>query len=238
MFWGCLSAGTASGSIVHQKHHHDFPYVYPPSRRVALARRAALAREPRAGETERARLHCPTRDPAATPGSRSSPRRLWHSTAPSASRRCSPRVSALPDILCAGWPCVGGGGAQGCASARGLRRGFGGLTGGLCAAGLMAGPAVAAGGRHETSVERLAPSLAGEWDRVGRTSRVACIVCVRRSCGTSLYLCKHLVSFGATGADLGADLGAGCTLGGRRHLCSGPRPLKRCVNEIADMRWE
>ena len=51
MFWGCLSAGTASGSIVHQKHHHDFPYVYPPSRRVALARRAALAREPRARRT-------------------------------------------------------------------------------------------------------------------------------------------------------------------------------------------
>ena len=50
MFWGCLSAGTASGSIVHQKHHHEFSYVYPPSRRVALARRAALAREPRAGE--------------------------------------------------------------------------------------------------------------------------------------------------------------------------------------------
>ena len=140
MFWGCLSAGTASGSIVHQKHHHEFSYVYPPSRRVALARRAALAREPRAGETERARLHCPTRDPAATAGSRTSPRRLGHSTAPSASRRCSPRVSALPDILCAGWPCVGGGGAQGCASARGLRRGFGGLTGGLRAARLMAGP--------------------------------------------------------------------------------------------------
>ena len=139
MFWGCLSAGTASGSIVHQKHHHEFSYVYPPSRRVALARRAALAREPRAGERA-ARLHCPTRDPAATAGSRTSPRRLGHSTAPSASRRCSPRVSALPDILCAGWPCVGGGGAQGCASARGLRRGFGGLTGGLRAARLMAGP--------------------------------------------------------------------------------------------------
>ena len=126
--------------VSYRKHHLDFSCVYPPSRRVALARRAALAREPRAGETERARLHCPTRDPAATAGSRTSPRRLGHSTAPSASRRCSPRVSALPDILCAGWPCVGGGGAQGCASARGLRRGFGGLTGGLRAARLMAGP--------------------------------------------------------------------------------------------------
>ena len=76
MFWGCLSAGTASGSIVHQKHHHEFSYVYPPSRRVALARRAALAREPRAGEQSgaaplpnaRSRRHCWISDIAPSAG--------------------------------------------------------------------------------------------------------------------------------------------------------------------------
>ena len=98
----CIRLDCAPAVVSYRKHHHDFPYVYPPSRRVALARRAALAREPRAGETERARLHCPTRDPAATAGSRTSPRRLGHSTAPSASRRCSPRcprcqTSCAPD---------------------------------------------------------------------------------------------------------------------------------------------
>ena len=129
MFWGCLSAGTASGSIVHQQltptesTTRTFPTFIPP-RGASRWRAAPRWRESLAPANRAARLHCPTRDPAATAGSRTSPRRLGHSTAPSASRRCSPRVSALPDILCAGWPCVGGGGAQGCASARGLRRGL------------------------------------------------------------------------------------------------------------------
>ena len=114
--------------------------TFIPPRGASRWRAAPRWRESLAPANRAARLHCATRDPAATAGSRTSPRRLGHSTAPSASRRCSPRVSALPDILCAGWPCVGGGGAQGCASARGLRRGFGGLTGGLRAARLMAGP--------------------------------------------------------------------------------------------------
>ena len=145
MFWGCLSAGTASGSIVHQQLSPTestttiFPTFIPP-RGASRWRAAPRWRESLAPANRAARLHCPTRDPAATAGSRTSPRRLGHSTAPSASRRCSPRLSALPNILCARWSCVGGGGAQRCASARGLRRGFGGLTGGLRAARLMAGP--------------------------------------------------------------------------------------------------
>jgi hypothetical protein len=180
--------------VSYRKHHLDFSCVYPPSRRVALARRAALAREPRAGEqsgrgsTAQRAIPPPLLDLGHRPvgcGTRRHLRR--HAVVRRESPRC--QTSCAPD-----GHALGGGGAQGCASARGLRRGFGGFTGGLRAARLMAGPAVAAGGRHETSVERLAPSLAGEWDRVGRTSRVACIVCVWRSCGTSLYLCKHLVS--------------------------------------------
>ena len=127
MFWGCLSAGTASGSIVHQKHHHEFSYVYPPSRRVALARRAALAREPRAGEQSgaaplpnaRSRRHCWISDIAPSAGALDGTFGVTPLFA---------EMSALPNILCAGWSCVGGGGAQRCASARGLRRGFGGLT--------------------------------------------------------------------------------------------------------------
>ena len=46
----CIRLDCAPAVVSYRKHHHDFPYVYPPSRRVALARRAALAREPRAGE--------------------------------------------------------------------------------------------------------------------------------------------------------------------------------------------
>ena len=140
MFWGCLSAGTASGSIVHQKHHHEFSYVYPPSRRVALARRAALAREPRAGEqsgrgsTAQRAIPPPLLDLGHRPvgcGTRRHLRR--HAVVRRESPRC--QTSCAPD-----GHALGGGGAQGCASARGLRRGFGGFTGGLRAARLMAGP--------------------------------------------------------------------------------------------------
>ena len=70
-----------------------FPTFIPP-RGASRWRAAPRWRESLARRTERARLHCPTRDPAATPGSRTSPRRLWHSTAPSASRRCSPLRAA------------------------------------------------------------------------------------------------------------------------------------------------
>ena len=169
------------------------------ARRVGAPRRvgarASRRRTERRGSTAQRAIPPPLLDLGHRPvgwGTRRHLRR--HAVVRRESPRC--QTSCAPD-----GHALGGGGAQGCASARGLRRGFGGFTGGLRAARLMAGPAVAAGGRHETSVERLAPSLAGEWDRVGRTSRVACIVCVRRSCGTSLYLCKHLVSFGATGAE-------------------------------------
>ena len=62
--------------VSYRKHHHDFSYVYPPSRRVALARRAALAREPRAGEQSgaaplrnaRSRRHCWISDIAPSAG--------------------------------------------------------------------------------------------------------------------------------------------------------------------------
>ena len=62
--------------VSYRKHHHDFSYVYPPSRRVALARRAALAREPRAGEQSgaaplpnaRSRRHCWISDIARSAG--------------------------------------------------------------------------------------------------------------------------------------------------------------------------
>ena len=173
-----------------------------PPRGASRWRAAPRWRESLAPANRAARLHCPTRDPAATAGSRTSPRRLGHSTAPSASRRCSPRVSALPDILCAGWPCVGGGGAQGCASARGLRRGFGGLTGGLRAARLMAGPLW----RPAPDVtmrllwrdwRQALPASGTAWvvRRVLRASCVYGVVAERRS------FRKHLVSFGATGAE-------------------------------------
>ena len=67
-----------SSTVVHLLSHAGQGYVtlYPPSRRVALARRAALAREPRAGEQSgaaplrnaRSRRHCWISDIAPSAG--------------------------------------------------------------------------------------------------------------------------------------------------------------------------
>ena len=210
VFYRCSLALTRGSRLRHTLSPLEARRVGAPRR---VGARASRRRTERRGSTAQRAIPPPLLDLGHRPvgwGTRRHLRR--HAVVRRESPRC--QTSCAPD-----GHALGGGGAQGCASARGLRRGFGGFTGGLRAARLMAGPAVAAGGRHETSVERLAPSLAGEWDRVGRTSRVACIVCVRRSCGTSLFsqtLGFFWVSAPSvqpaprTGAE---DLGAGCMLG-------------------------
>ena len=146
MFWGCLSAGTASGSIVHQQLSPTesttttFPTFIPPrgaSRwRAAPRWRESLApaKQSGRGSTAQRAIPPPLLDLGHRPvgcGTRRHLRR--HAVVRRESPRC--QTSCAPD-----GHALGGGGAQGCASARGLRRGFGGLTGGLRAARLMAGP--------------------------------------------------------------------------------------------------
>ena len=240
MFWGCLSAGTASGSIVHQKHHHEFSYVYPPSRRVALARRAALAREPRAGEQSgaaplpnaRSRRHCWISDIAPSAGALDGTFGVTPLFAESL-RAAKHLVRRM--VMRGGW------GRPGVCQREGAAAGVWWAHRRIARCSPHGGAAVAAGPRcnHETSVERFwrqaLPASGTAWvvRRVLRASCVYGVVAERRFTFANTWFL-----LGATGADLGADLGAGCTLGGRRHLCSGPRPLKRCVNEIADIRWE
>jgi len=184
MFWGCLSAGTASGSIVHQQS--CLLQKAPPglflrlspleARRVGAPRRvgarASRRRTERRGSTAQRAIPPPLLDLGHRPvgwGTRRHLRR--HAVVRRESPRC--QTSCAPD-----GHALGGGGAQGCASARGLRRGFGGLTGGLRAARLMAGP-----------LWRPAPAMrllcrdfgAKPCRRVGpRGSYVAC--CVHRVC--------------------------------------------------------
>ena len=234
----CIRLDCAPAVVSYRKHHHDFSYVYPPSRRVALARRAALAREPRAGEqsgrgsTAQRAIPPPLLDLGHRPvgcGTRRHLRR--HAVVRRESPRC--QTSCAPD-----------GHAWGVVAPRGVpaRGGCGGgLVGSQEDCALLAswpGPLW----RPEAAMRLLwrdwrqaLPASGTAWvvRRVLRASCVYGVVAERRFTFANTWFL-----LGATGADLGADLGAGCTLGGRRHLCSGPRPLNRCVNEIADMRWE
>ena len=242
MFWGCLSAGTASGSIVHQKHHHEFSYVYPPSRRVALARRAALAREPRAGEQSgaaplpnaRSRRHCWISDIAPSAGALDGTFGVTPLFAESlrAARHLVRRMAMRWVVVAPrGVPARGGCG--------------GGLVGSQEDCALLAswpGPLW----RPEAAMRLLwrdwrqaLPASGTAWvvRRVLRASCVYGVVAERRF--TFANTCFLLVPVGAgvVGA-ANRRRGPRRRLHTRRHLCSGPRPLKRCVNEIADIRWE
>ena len=135
----CIRLDCAPAVVSYRKHHHDFSYVYPPSRRVALARRAALAREPRAGEQSgaaplpnaRSRRHCWISDIAPSAGALDGTFGVTPLFAESlrAARHLVRRMAMR-----------GGWWRPGVCQREGAAAGFGGLTGGLRAARLMAGP--------------------------------------------------------------------------------------------------
>ena len=130
----------ASAADSYRKHHSLFFLRLSPleARRVGAPRRvgarASRRRTERRGSTAQRAIPPPLLDLGHRPvgwGTRRHLRR--HAVVRRESPRC--QTSCAPD-----GHALGGGGAQGCASARGLRRGFGGFTGGLRAARLMAGP--------------------------------------------------------------------------------------------------
>jgi hypothetical protein len=69
--------------------------------------------------------------------------------------------------------------------------------------------------------------------RVLRASCVYGVVAERRFTFANTWFL-----LGATGAECSRRRGPRRRLHTRRHLCSGPRPLNKRVNEIADIRWE
>ena len=240
MFWGCLSAGTASGSIVHQKHHTIFPTFIPPrgaSRwRAAPRWRESLAPANRAGA-------------APLPNARSR-RHSWISVIAPSAVALDGTFGVTPlfaESLHAAKHLVrrmvmrGGWGRPGVCQREGAAAGVWWAHRRIARCSPHGRAAVVAGPRcnHETSVERFwrqaLPASGTAWvvRRVLRASCVYGVVAERRFTFANTWFL-----LGATGAECSRRRGPRRRLHTRRHLCSGPRPLNKRVNEIADIRWE